>query len=193
MDHYFFFKNQYRIGRRIKQCYIQGYVDVWNVRNNIMKRKAQANTNGSFVVLTVKISMNQYRDFPRLNLDVIEKKGEKRMNKQDMDELTDEDVEEIRELLSSILEIEDKPLFQLQLLVPAVYLILKSNNTMQLTDDYITLCMDETTKDKILEYNDKIQEVLPDAIAEYENIMNFLDFFKDVINTIENGDRMEDK
>ena len=115
------------------------------------------------------------------------------MDKQDMDELTDEDVEEIRELLSSILKIEDKPLFQLQLLVPAVYLILKSNNTMTTTDNYITLCMDETTKDKILEYNDKIQEVLPDAIAEYENIMNFLDFFKDVINTIENGDRMEDK
>ena len=123
------------------------------------------------------------------------------MNKQDVDELTDEDVEElsdedveeIRELLSSILEIEDKPLFQLQLLVPAVYLILKSNNTMTTTDNYLILRMDETTKDKILEYNDKIQEVLPDAIAEYENIMNFLDFFKDVINTIENGDRMEEK
>ena len=115
------------------------------------------------------------------------------MDKQDMDELTDEDVEEIRELLSSILEIEDKPLFQLQLLVPAVYLILKSNNTMTTTDNYLILRMDETTKDKILEYNDKIQEVLPDAIAEYENIMNFLDFFKDVINTIENGDRMEEK
>ena len=115
-----------------------------------------------------------------------------RLTDENAEELTDDDVEEIQELLSSILEIEDKPLFQLQLLVPAVYLILKSNNTMTTDDNYITLCMDEITKDKILEYNDKIQEVLPDAIAEYENIMNFLDFFKDVINTIENGDKMEE-
>ena len=43
-----------------------------------MKRKAQANTNGSFVVITVKISMNHYPEFPHINLDLIEKKGRKK-------------------------------------------------------------------------------------------------------------------